>query len=104
MAMVYSLGRIHCSAPTQIAVDKFASRLQQIASAVATRCSASRPVGNQLRKPLIVRPHAISDELFAFKHLLQHPQDVDGAVKTTNYAASSDSKLHLSLAFWVLVA
>lgn len=102
--MVYSLGRIYCSAPTQTAVDKFASRLQQIASAVAARCSASRPVGNQVRKPLIVRPHAISDELFAFKHLLQHPQDIDGAVKTTDYAVSSDSNLHLSLAFWVLVA
>lgn len=98
-------GKTFCSGPTNAAIDNFAARLSKTASSVVAcynEGSAKYATGH-MRRPLIVRGYKVADELAAFQGLLQNPEAGNNALPARTWGGKSPWKLHLSVAFWMLV-
>jgi hypothetical protein len=99
-------GTIFCSAPTDVAVDNFASRLDRRSIAVTERCNKGKRVGDttpRRSRKLVVRCYPHEDECWAFDALLRDPKRGDDAAPSSLFSDPSNWKLHLSSAFWLLV-
>ncbi|KEZ43961.1 hypothetical protein SAPIO_CDS4166 [Scedosporium apiospermum] len=105
LAMQARLGPILASGPSNIAVDKFAERLDRVTNSVCDRYSKGKPhdAEGQARRRLVVRGYRLEHEYSAFLHLLEKPTDADNAAPSREWGNPSQWKLHLSVAFWALV-
>ncbi|KAM0420980.1 hypothetical protein ACHAPT_011223 [Fusarium lateritium] len=103
-AMQAKLGKILCSAPTNVAIDTFAARLDGRTRAISDRYN-TRLQGGQVRRrhKLVVRAYRPEQESIAFERLLQDPRIGDDAAPKVFGRKPSKWKLHLSCAFWLLV-
>lgn len=98
-----SQGKILCSAPTHVAVDNFAARLDRRTRVIADTCNQGKEQGDPSRHryPLVIRAYKPQDEVNAFKALLKDPKQGNEAV-SSGWGPASRWKLHLSLASWLL--
>ncbi|KFG84682.1 putative DNA helicase [Metarhizium anisopliae] len=106
LAMAQTLGKLFLSGPTHVSVDNAAARLDVISGRVTKRLNdklGQQDESPKYRRKLIIRAYKIGDELTAFKNLLRNPGDADKAAPTSEWSVDSKWKLHLSLAYWVLV-
>ncbi|KAM0257022.1 hypothetical protein ACHAQJ_004617 [Trichoderma viride] len=103
-AMATMFGKILCSAPTHVAVDNFAARLDKRTRAIAMTCNQGKQQSDpsRCRHHFVVRAYEPQEEVKAFKALLKDPTQGDEAAPK-GWEQASRWKLHLSLAFWFLV-
>ncbi|KAM0325791.1 hypothetical protein ACHAQA_007093 [Verticillium albo-atrum] len=99
LAMQASLGKILCSAPSNIAVDNFAERMDEISISVAAHYNKGKNTDDPTRSrhQLVIRAFKLETEVRAFVRLLKDPNEGDLAAP-----AQTKWRLHLSLTFWVL--
>ncbi|EXM17002.1 P-loop containing nucleoside triphosphate hydrolase [Fusarium oxysporum f. sp. vasinfectum] len=105
LAMQATFGQILCSAPTHVAVDNFASRLDQRTRAIAERYNKGKAPGDssRLRHRFVLRAFTATDEDTVLKRLLEKPHDLKGATQRGSFSRESRWKMHLSLPYWILV-
>lgn len=92
-------GNIFCSAPTDVAVDTLALRLNDVSISVSSRYNEGKAEGDPSRahRRLIVRAYEYEHELDAVKQLLQFPD------REVTLPAMATWSLNLSVAYWTLV-
>ena len=95
-------GPVLCSAPSHIAVDNLAERIDKVDLSVCGRYN-ERNAEDPVRRRMVVRGHKIETEYRAFTRLLVAPAEGDNAALGPKEKGKSKWKLHLSLAFWLLV-
>ncbi|OAQ61174.1 DNA helicase [Pochonia chlamydosporia 170] len=106
LAMADTLGKLYLSAPTDVAVDNAAARLDIVGARVTKRLndklseSGSPP---KYRRKLVVRAYSIDDELRAFKNLIRNPHPGDNTAPESIWSKDSKWTLNLSLAYWTMV-
>ncbi|RSL50912.1 hypothetical protein CEP54_011672 [Fusarium duplospermum] len=104
LAMHAKLGKILCSAPTNVAVDNFANRLERRARAVVKRYNKGLQEGQaRRRRPLVVRAFKPKQEDDAFVELLRKPQTLNKGVPKSTWGVPSKWTLPMSCTFWLLV-
>lgn len=104
LAMHAKLGKILCSAPTNVAIDNLASRLDTRTRAVIERYNRGLQGGQARRRhAFVVRAYRPEHESIAFERLLQDSHLSDGAAPKPFARRPSKWRLHLSCAFWLLV-
>ncbi|KAG5793069.1 hypothetical protein H9Q69_007878 [Fusarium xylarioides] len=103
LAMQAKLGQILCSAPTHVAVDNFASRIDQRTRVIAELYNKDKAPGDpsRLRHRFVLRVFA--DESGVFRRLLEKPQDIKGATRSGSFFRESRWKMPLSMPYWMLV-
>jgi hypothetical protein len=103
--MQAKLGQTLCSALTDVAVDNFASRLDQMTCSISEQSNAGRATDdlNRFRRRFVLRVYKLEEELKAFKSLLEKPESVDTVDESGRFFRQSSWKLPLSLAYWLLV-
>ncbi|ESU09736.1 hypothetical protein FGSG_03478 [Fusarium graminearum PH-1] len=96
--MQAKFGQILCSAPTHVAVDDFANRLDQITRSIAEEYNKVKKADDpsRLRHRFMLRVFTSNNELRALRALLEKPDAIDAAGKT-GYR-SPDSRLLLEAA------
>ncbi|KAL7904675.1 WD40-repeat-containing domain protein [Trichoderma velutinum] len=105
IGMSIALGPIYASAATDIAADNFAKRLNRVSKKFTRRLKRVKELDdNPAKSILVVRGYYEDDEVAAFHNLLEHPQMGDKAAPPYNLVSKSKWRLHLSLAFWLLMA
>lgn len=104
VAMMARVGVVYCSAPTHVAVDNFAARLDSVVVRVTKRRNQGHEEATRIERKLVVRGFAFADEEKAFMNLLQNPHAGDAAAPTSSWTVPSRWTFNLSLAFWLLVA
>ncbi|KKO98444.1 hypothetical protein THAR02_09455 [Trichoderma harzianum] len=105
LGMSIALGPIYACAATDVAADNFAEHLNQISEKFTSRLNEAKALGESpARRILIVRGYDIDDEVAAFHKLLENPRIGDKAAPPYTFALKPKWRLHLSLAFWLLVA
>lgn len=104
--MVNSVQKVYVSAPTQVAVDNFARRINMLDERVVARHNKLLAKGDpgMIYRKLIIRGFPIRDEIKAFRNLLQRPRDGDAAAPKAEFRGVSKWKLHLSGTYWLLKA
>lgn len=95
-------GPVLCSAPSHVAVDNLAERIDRVDLSVCERYNG-RNAENPIRRRIIVRGHKMETEYRAFTRLLVAPTDGDNAALGPKGRKDSKWKLHLSITFWLLV-
>ncbi|KAL5602435.1 hypothetical protein FOBRF1_009968 [Fusarium oxysporum] len=101
LAMAGENNKIFCSAPTNVAVDNFASRIDRRTRAVAARCNEGNQTGTpRVKHKLVVRCYR--DDYSALMKLLRDPKLGDDAAPSGFFSRPSTWKLHLSSAYWLL--
>ncbi|KAM0190040.1 hypothetical protein ACHAPI_009676 [Fusarium lateritium] len=97
--------KVLCSAPTHVAVGNFSGCINKRTRAIAARYNQGKAPDHvsRCRHRLVVRAYSPGDEVAAFRNLLEKPGLGDTAAKTGQVLIPSHWKLHLSLAYWVLV-
>lgn len=105
LAMQGSLGRILCSAPSNVAVDNFAARIDSITSTVTARYNKDmqEDAPDRMRHKLVVRAYKTFEEMDAFLILLENPSAGNTALFKRGSAGTTTWQLNLSIAFWLLV-
>ncbi|CAH0049226.1 unnamed protein product [Clonostachys solani] len=104
LSMVSSIGPIYASAPTNVAVDNFASRLSAVDRNAVERCTKGKSDDpERMRRRVIIRGYALLEEVQAFRRLLQTPADGDKAAPKRHWKPQSKWKLHLSASYWLLM-
>ncbi|CAH0026931.1 unnamed protein product [Clonostachys rhizophaga] len=104
LSMVASIGPVYASAPTNVAVDNFASRLSAVDRKAVERCTKGKSEDpERIRRRLIVRGYTVLEEVQAFRKLLQSPADADEAAPKRHWKPQSRWKLHLSASYWLLM-
>ncbi|KAL7959265.1 WD40-repeat-containing domain protein [Trichoderma compactum] len=105
LGMSITLGPIYACAATDVAADNFAEHLHRISEKFTSRLNQAKGLDDSpAKRILIVRGYDENDEVAAFQNLLEHPQMGDEAAPPYNFAPKPKWRLHLSLAFWLLVA
>ncbi|KAK7428202.1 hypothetical protein QQZ08_005268 [Neonectria magnoliae] len=104
LGMTESFRKLYASAPTHVAVDNFAARIDRVSSRVVDRYNQGKSVDDptRARGKIVVRGYRPDDELRAFRKLLENPTDGDISVFSTS-GGKSKWKLNLSLAYWLLM-
>ncbi|KAM0324628.1 hypothetical protein ACHAQA_008017 [Verticillium albo-atrum] len=104
LAMQASLGRILCSAPTNVAVDNFANRLDRITASVCARRNKglSEDDPARARHRLVICAYRPADEFAAFTHLLRYPT-AEHKLPGPPAGRFSKWQLPLSVASWLLM-
>ncbi|EHK51133.1 hypothetical protein TRIATDRAFT_772, partial [Trichoderma atroviride IMI 206040] len=105
LAMAATLGKIFAAAPTNVATDNFAERLDLISQNVVERLNTGKQSEDQTRarRTFVMRGYKPGDEYQAFINLLRDPKLGDKAAPD-NWLRDSNWRLHLSLSFWLLMA
>ncbi|KAM0264320.1 hypothetical protein ACHAQJ_000810 [Trichoderma viride] len=107
LGMAHSVQKVYVSAPTHVAVDNFARRIDMLDQRVVARHNKSLTEDDDqtpIRRKLIIRGFPIRDEIKAFRNLLQRPKDGDAAAPKKEFRGVAKWKLHLSLTYWLLKA
>ncbi|KAJ6783440.1 hypothetical protein PWT90_01687 [Aphanocladium album] len=104
IAMRLSIGPILGSAPTSMATDYLAERIDVRSRAVVQRYQQNGgPIGeHRPRQLLVVRAYNIEDQTRALRALLENPELEEDAVIAGEFKTSASWKKHLSLAYWAL--
>ncbi|KAF4415888.1 DNA helicase [Fusarium acutatum] len=103
LAMAGENNKILCSAPTNVAVYNFASRIDRRTRAIAARCNEGNQTGTpRVRHKLVVRCYKLKDEVKAFTKLLQDSKLGDDAAPNQFFKRPSNWLLHLSSTYWLL--
>ncbi|CEI40060.1 unnamed protein product [Fusarium venenatum] len=106
LAMEASLGNFFASAPTNVAVDSFASRIESRGRAITARYNEGKETMGKTPKALhrlVVRVYKHKDECVAFLRLLENPNDSDSISPGSVFRNPSKWKLHLSSTCWLLM-
>ncbi|KAH8122378.1 P-loop containing nucleoside triphosphate hydrolase protein [Trichoderma asperelloides] len=105
LSMAATLGNIFAAAPTNVATDNFAKRLDLISQSVTKRRNEGKPSGDKTRarRTFVMRGYKPEDEYDAFINTLQDPRIGDKAAPRT-WISDSNWRLHLSPSFWLLMA
>lgn len=102
--MQAALGKVFGTAPTNVATDNLASRLDLISRKVTDRLNAKRDKDNTgFRRLLVVRAFKLDDEHAAFINILRDPTLRDNAAPQHKWGPESKWTLHLSRAYWLLM-
>ncbi|CAG9982749.1 unnamed protein product [Clonostachys byssicola] len=104
LALSHSVGRVLASAPSNVAITNFAARLFAIECKAVALCNKDKAEddGTRVRRKLIVRAHAIKDEVRAFQTLLKSPNQGDDAAPNHKWRPDSKWHAHLSPAWYLL--
>ncbi|KAF7558241.1 hypothetical protein G7Z17_g158 [Cylindrodendrum hubeiense] len=104
LGMAASFGHIYGTAPTHVATDNFAARLDAVTTRVTQRYNHDKAVGNPTyaRRKLIVRVYKEQDEFDTFRSLLRNPHAGDDAAPSSSRIRPSKWRLFLSPSFWLL--
>ncbi|TEA21718.1 DNA-binding protein SMUBP-2 [Colletotrichum sidae] len=104
MAMWAKLGRILCSAPSDVAVDNLAEQLNRTSRRVMSRYNSGKCDGYTYcgRDPFVVRGYKADEEYMAFMHLLRNPDEEDMEFLSHSSFRPSTWKPSLSVACWLL--
>lgn len=105
--MTATLGQIYGTAPTHVATDKFAERLDLISKRVTQRLNqgkANRETtrARRARRPLVIRGYLNTEEYGAFLNVLRDPSIGDEAAAYRRWSLDAHWKLRLSLTYWLL--
>ena len=100
LAMNVKFGQILCSGPTNPTIDNYAQKIDEVARSVTQRCRTTYLYLGYCR-PMIVRGYKMSDELHAFKHLLEFPEDSEAELFSE--FQRSAWRLPFSVTYWALV-
>ena len=103
LALGAKCGPILCSGPTHVSVDNFAERLDRVTRSVVARCNQGKGQADRISHSLVIRGYKEKDEMEAFLHLIRTPASGDMASPHRGWKVGSKWKLHLSVAYWVLV-
>ncbi|KAL7892380.1 P-loop containing nucleoside triphosphate hydrolase protein [Trichoderma sp. SZMC 28014] len=105
LAMAATLGKIFAAAPTNVAIDNFAERLDRISQNVVKRLNqGKRPKDKtRARRTFVMRAYKPMDEYRAFINLLRDAKLGDKAAPDS-WTSDSSWRLHLSPSFWLLMA
>ncbi|CAG1967364.1 unnamed protein product [Fusarium graminearum] len=100
-----SLGPTFCSAPTNVDVDNFASRIDNRSAMIAARCNYCKHAGGapRVHRRFVVRAYDMTHESAAFRRLLQDPNQGDNAAPKSFFDPPSNWRLHLSRVYWLFV-
>lgn len=103
--MEASLGPTFCSAPTNVDVDNFASRIDNRSAMIAARYNYCKHAGGAPRfhRRFVVRAYDMTHESAAFRRLLQDPNQGDNAAPNSFFDPPSNWRLHLSRVYWLSV-
>lgn len=102
--MQASLGKIFAAAPTNVATDNFAERLDCISQNVIESLNQGKTGDKtRARRTFIVRGYKPEDEYQAFINLLRDPE-LGNKAAPDNWISESNWRLHLSPSFWLLMA
>lgn len=106
--LAHSVGKVYVSAPTQVAVDNFAKRIDALDQRTVARHNRSLTGIDQqfpIRRKLIIRGFPIQDEIEAFGNLLHRPTTTDAAPLRDQFrGVTAKCTLHLSPTYWLLKA
>lgn len=105
LGMAESFQKVYASAPTHVAVDNFASRLDLVDRLAVARFNEGKPEEMRRRHRLIVRGFKLEDEIIAFRALLKNPDLGKDAHALRSEKGDMDSRwrLDLSLTYWLLM-
>lgn len=102
--MQESLGKMFGTAPTNVATDNLADRLDSTSRKVIARLNAKRSADQpRAQRTFIVRGFKLSDEYDTFINLLKDPSLGNRASPRRDWSVDSKWMLHLSLAYWLLM-
>lgn len=101
--MKSSIGPVFASAPTHVAADNFAARLDAVSTSVTERYNSRKGAQDHCHRFLVVRAFKEVDEERAFTSLLQNPDLGNDAAPRNIWGAVSKWKLHLSASYWLLM-
>ncbi|KAM0254015.1 hypothetical protein ACHAQJ_006985 [Trichoderma viride] len=105
LGMAATLRKIYATAPTHVATNNFAERLDRISQSVTSRRNEDRPPGeNRARRTFVMRGFKWEEEYEAFKRTLENPHIGDKAAPNRDWSAESKWTLHLSPTFWLMMA
>lgn len=96
-----SIGPVAASAPTNVAVDNFAQRLDSRTRAIVERYNANKPK-RQMSPCVVVRGCDKGSDARALLALLQDPNLGDAAASHGQIKTTSRWKKHLSPTYWAL--
>ncbi|VTO83640.1 unnamed protein product [Fusarium graminearum] len=104
--MQAKFGQILCSAPTHVAVDDFANRLDQITRSIAEEYNKGKKADDpsRLRHRFMLRVFTSNNELRALRALLEKPDAIDAAGKTGYRSPDSRLLLEAASIFSLLLA
>ncbi|KAH7161858.1 putative DNA helicase [Dactylonectria macrodidyma] len=103
LGMAASLGNVYGTAPTHVATDNFAARLDAVTCRVTDRYNQDRDESSRARRKLIIRVYKELDEYHALCELLKDSHKGDEAAPSDSWRRPTRWKLGLSMAFWALV-
>lgn len=107
LGMAHCINKVYVSAPTHVAVDNFARRIDTLDQRVVARHNkllTPDAVQAPIRRKLVIRGFRLRDEIKAFRNLLQQPNIGDAAAPKTKFRGTAKWKLHLSATYWLLKA
>ncbi|KAL7800766.1 hypothetical protein V8C43DRAFT_272544 [Trichoderma afarasin] len=104
LAMTATLGQIYGTAPTHVATDNFAERLDLISKRVTQRLNQGKANGDttRARRALVIRDYLPSEEYGSFLNILRDPSVGDEAAAYRKWSPDAHWKLRLSLTYWLL--
>ncbi|KAH6681022.1 P-loop containing nucleoside triphosphate hydrolase protein [Plectosphaerella plurivora] len=106
LIMQNKLGPVLVSAPSNVAVDNFAERINRLSSSIVCRHNEDLEEDSPERASLrtVIRVYKYRNERQAFRHLLLHPADLSNAVSSyrNSWGTPPKWKFELSLAYWLL--
>lgn len=104
--MARTLGKIYGSAPTNVATDNFAERLDRISQKITSRLNAKKRSKDsaRARRTFIIRGYSREDEYEVFINTLKDPGIGNKAAPNNGWRPDSSWNLHLSPSFWLLIA
>ncbi|EMT60933.1 Regulator of nonsense transcripts 1 like protein [Fusarium odoratissimum] len=106
LAMQSQYGRVFCSAPTNVAVNNVAVRIDLRSRAVTERCNVGKQVGGpteRVRRRLVVRCYKDKHEEEAFRSILEDTSLGDGAAPVLKGRRLSPWRLQQSSTYWLLI-
>lgn len=97
--------KVYATAPTNVATDNFAERLDSIAQHVAVIRNRGKSAEDETRarSPLVLRGYIPLEEVDAFLNCLRDRELGDKAGPNNNWRRESKWKLNLSASFWLLM-
>lgn len=103
--MLTTLKRVFATAPTNVAADNFAERLDRISQRVTARLNEGKSADDmtRVRSALVLRGCKPDEEVDAFFNTLKDPQLGDKAGPNNNWGIGSKWRLHLSPSVWLLM-
>ncbi|UKZ57243.1 hypothetical protein TrVGV298_011096 [Trichoderma virens] len=106
LAMAATLGQIYGTAPTHVATDNFAERLDRISQTVTSRRNKGKLPDDSTRacRTLVIRGYNTGEEYCAFINTLRDPRIGERAAASRKWKPDAHWKLHLSPSYWLLKA